>query len=531
MQPIQIRFHGAARTVTGSCFEVETEASRILVDCGLFQGSKTERELNYGDFPFEPSLIDAVVLTHAHIDHSGLLPKLVSRGFRGRIYATSATIDLCSVMLPDSAHIQEWEVENLNRRNARRGLPAVTPIYTRVDAARCMEHFEPVEYGSEVSVAAGMRARFWNAGHLLGSASIELSVSAPDGGDDLRLLFSGDIGPGEKLLETDPEGPRRIDHVVCESTYGDRERPDVPVEQRREALRAEVQAAVDGRGPLIIPSFAVERTQELLVDLFTLMREGKMPETPIFIDSPLATRASTIFGQHADEIEFGDVLRAALASPHVRFTESVEESKAINRLDGFFIIIAASGMCDAGRIRHHLKNHLWRSNATVLLVGFQAQGTLGRILLDGAERVRIQGEEIRVRARIRRLDLYSGHADASEILAWLGDRRPIGGTIFVVHGEDAAMASLRKRLARADLAAQVVLPRLDDLYELSRTGARRVETNEPRRLRPARVARLDWHNDLSKLLLDIGEAVRKAGSEKSRSKLIRSLRRDLEGRE
>ena len=528
LKPAQIRFHGATNTVTGSCYEIETETSRILVDCGLFQGSKTERELNYGDFPFVPSLIDSVLLTHAHIDHSGLLPKLVARGFRGPIYATSATIDLCSVMLPDSAHIQEWEVETLNRRNARRGLPTVTPTYTRDDAARCQEHFRSADYTSTIAVTPDIKARFWNAGHLLGSASIELEIATHGKDEPMRLLFSGDIGPDHKLLQPEPQGPRNLDYVICESTYGDRERPDSSPAERRRLLKAEVEAAVDNRGALIIPSFAVERTQELLVDLFTLMRDGAMPTAPIFIDSPLATRASEIFARHAEEIDHGDMLKAALTSPHVRFTESVEQSKAINRLDGFFIVIAASGMCDAGRIRHHLKNHLWRGNSTILLVGFQAQGSLGRILLEGAESVRIQGEEIRVRAQIRQLDLYSGHADATEIIAWLGDRRPIGAAIFLTHGEEAAIVALNNRLMKANLAQQIIIPQLDALYAIDKGGAHRIQTNEPRRLHPDKLARLDWHNDLSKLLLDINEAVRHAGDEKARAKIIRRLHRTLE---
>ena len=431
-------------------------------------------------------------------------------------------------MLADSAHIQESEVEQLNRRNAMRGLPAVMPIYTRDDAARCQERFQPVAYEAMIAVGPDIRARFWNAGHLLGSASIEIEITPAGAGQPMRLLFSGDIGPNHKLLQPVPEGPRDLDYVICELTYGDRERPDSSPEERRRLLRAEVEAAVDAHGPLIIPSFAVERTQELLVDLFMLMRDGAMPEAPIFIDSPLASRASTIFGQHAGEIEHGGILTAALTSPHVRFTESVEESKGINRLDGFFIVIAASGMCDAGRIRHHLKNRLWRSNATILLVGFQAQGSLGRILLEGAERVRIQGEEVRVRARIRQLDLYSGHADATEIVAWLGDRRPISQAIFLTHGEETAISVLDDRLAKADLARQIVVPRLDDVYAIGKDGARRLVTNEPRRLHPDKVARLDWHNDLSKLLLDINDAVRLAADEKARAKLIRRLHRSLE---
>ncbi len=522
----RLHFHGAAHGVTGSCFEIELNDLRILIDCGMFQGSKTERALNYEPFPFKPSEVHAVVLTHAHIDHSGLLPKLVKHGFNGHIFATLATIDLCSVMLPDSAHIQETEVEQLNRRNTRRGKPIVLPIYTQEDAAACMPLFRPQEYLHWFAVVDGVRARFWNAGHLLGSTSVELEVSA--GGDQsIRLLFSGDIGPDHKLLQFKPEGPTDLDYLVCESTYGDRDRGEISPEKRRGRLQEEVLAAIKARGPLVIPSFAVERTQELLVDLFLLMKAGDIATLPIFVDSPLATRASEIFERHAREIENGAILLEVLAAPNVRFTETVEQSKAINNVQGNFIVIAASGMCDAGRIRHHLKAHLWRREATLLLVGFQAQGSLGRILLDGATRVRIQGEEIEVKARVRQLDLYSGHADAPELQRWVQGRLPIKHGIFLTHGEESALGALEKRLEPLLPKTMIVAPVLDAAYDLAEDGAHHVDSGRRPRLQPANVAHLDWHNELSRLLLDISRAVGEAADERGRATTIRRLRRAM----
>ena len=526
-----LRFHGAAGGVTGSCYEIESGDSRILVDCGLFQGSKSERELNYGAFPFEPAGIDAVILTHAHIDHSGLLPKLVRQGFSGSIHTSAPTIDLCSVMLPDSAHIQETEVEQLNRRNARRGRPLVEPIYTVLDAAACMTLFKAVAFDTWTTIAGGFRARFWNAGHLLGAASVELEIEQGEGNPPLRLLFSGDIGPGHKLLQSPPDGPQGIDYLVCESTYGDRERPDMTREKRRVLLGEEVHRAVEQGGPLIIPSFAVERTQELLVDLFMLAREGTIPQASIFVDSPLATRASAIFERHAGDIEGGEMLRAALNAGNMRFTETVDQSKAINRLTGFYIVIAASGMCDAGRIRHHLRANLWRRNATVMMAGFQAQGSLGRILLDGARRVRIQGDEIEVKARITSFDYYSGHADAGELVEWVRARGPVRQAVFLTHGEESGLNGLRAGLSSLLPDERRVIPLIDDAFDLTGPGLRQIDINVRRRLLPERVARLDWHNDLSRLLLDVTGTVNAAADERGRAAIIRRLRRALDAKE
>lgn len=526
MDPI-IHFHGAAGAVTGSCQLIETSGAKILVDCGLFQGSKTEKELNYRRFPFEPHDIDAVILTHAHIDHSGLLPKLSSMGYSGPIFATPATIDLCSVMLPDAAHIQESEVDHLNRRNQRRGKRTVMPIYTAGDAARTITLFRQVQLGRWQSAAEGIRFRFWDAGHLLGSASVEMEIETT--ASPLRLLFSGDIGPRHKLLQFDADAPKDLDYVICESTYGGVDRNDVTDEDRRRQLKDEVTAAEHGNGALIVPSFAVERTQELLTDLIVLMNSGAINTCPIYIDSPLATRASEVFAKHAAELENGDLLAKALRAKNVRFTETVEQSKAIDFVKGFHIVIAASGMCEAGRIRHRLKNWLWRDEGTVLLVGYQAAGTLGRVLQDGASFVRIQGEDIRVRARIRMLDIYSGHADGRELAQWVRARQPIRRNVFLVHGEEVGLTSLRQRLAEFLPGDKLVQPYLDAGFVLGREEMSEIApVLSPPRIDPARTGCKDWHNDFQSLVLDLRDQLDRASDDKARRAVLRKMRRALE---
>ena len=528
---VTLRFCGAARTVTGSCHLFETSAGRLLVDCGLFQGPKTLKELNYGGFPFAPAEIGAVLLTHAHIDHSGLIPKLVRGGFRGRVFATRGTIDLCSFMLPDAGSIQESEVVALNRRNAARGRAQVTPIYTQADAVASLNSFQAVDYESWFEPMPGVRARYWNAGHLLGSASIEIEFTgAGKDGKPLRVLASGDIGPDAKLLQPDPQAPTGLDYVLCKSTYGDEDRPPVTRESRRQHLAAEVCEAKARGGALLIPAFAVERTQELIVDLIDLMERGEVPAAPIFLDSPLAIHATEVFRQHSESLQADIDVDRLLRSPYLRCTETVDESKSIARLTGFHIIIAASGMCDAGRIRHHLKRWLWQRHATVLLVGFQAQGTLGRFLVDGVKAVRIQGEQVNVVARIRRLDEYSGHADGPELARWIASRRPIERGVFLVHGEEPALAGLAERIAERTVpAAKVFTPLLDDSYELTTTAPTPIDVSRRRRLAPEAVINLDWHNDMSKLILDINDAVDAAADDRARGVIIRRLKRALEG--
>jgi metallo-beta-lactamase family protein len=527
MPPPRLTFHGAAGAVTGSCFRLTTEAGQVLIDCGMFQGSKSEKELNYRPFPFRPDGIAAAILSHAHIDHSGLLPKLVRQGFSGAIHATPATIDLAAVMLPDSAHIQEMEVEEFNRRAAQRNRDRVEPIYDGADVEACLDLFRPHDLGDWFAVLPGLRARFWNAGHLLGSASVEIELAQGAGAAPLRLVFSADIGPNAKLMHADPEGPSGVDYLICESTYGDVDRPDATAERRRVLLRDKVRAAMNPNGALLIPSFAVERAQELISDIGRLIAGKELPDIPIYVDSPLATAATKVFARHYRDLEEGEVLMQGLRARNLHFTETREQSMALDNVRGFHIVIAASGMCDAGRIRDRLRNWIWRDEATLLLTGYQAEGTLGRIMQNGARSVRIRGEEFDVRARIRSLDLYSGHADGPELADWIGKRLPLAHDLFLVHGEPDAIEGLAARLDGIVAAEHILRPVLDEAFDLTEIGAKRVPGTAPARLPPERLARLDWHNDVSRLFLDINDALAASTDEKSRAVLIRRLRRAL----
>ena len=526
---ITLAFHGAARTVTGSCYILDNGEARVMIDCGMFQGSKTETELNYRAFPFRPADVSAMLLTHAHIDHTGLIPKLVKGGFGGRIHATPPTIDLCAIMLPDSGHIQESEVKILNERNRRRRLPEVEPIYTLIDATLALERFAPVAYKQWIEPAPGFRARYWNAGHLLGSASIEVEVARANA-KPLRLLFSGDLGTDHKLLEHDPEAPADLDIIICESTYGGRDRFERADDARRKLLADEVSAAAARGGALLIPSFAVERTQEVVTDLVWLMDHGMAPKAPIFIDSPLASKATEVFRKYARTMENGDLLARAFSSDYVHSTESVDDSKALARFQGFHVVISASGMAEAGRIRHHLKNHLWQKSTTVLLVGFQAGGTLGQILESGATHVTIMGEDIRVAATIRSFEDYSGHADSPELVAWLKKRLPVHKTLFLTHGEEEAQLALMDALANGIVPPEcIVRPRIDEVYNLDGPACALLAEGPKPRIDPLQLAHLDWHNDLQTLVLDIADQVKAAGDEKAKGVLIRRLRRALAG--
>ena len=414
-------------------------------------------------------------------------------------------------------------MEQLNKRNARRGKSAVEPIYTSEHAMLSLTQFRPVDLGNWFTVATGFRARLWQAGHLLGSSSIE--IEAASAGRNPSTFSSPATSVRIPSCSSAIPRVRRDSTTSCaKSTYGDTERPAVSTDARRTLLLAEMQAAARRKGALLIPSFAVERAQEVLTDIVSLMEDGSVPPAAIFIDSPLASKASDIFAAHASEIEAGESLVRAMNYRMVRFTETAEQSKAIARVSEFHIVISASGMCEAGRIRHHLRSWLWRSEATVLLIGYQAQGTLGRILQDGATRVRIMGEEIEVRAQIRSLDIYSGHADGAELLHWVRRRLPIEGKLFLVHGEQGAMDAMAARLSEFISPGAIVMPELDQEFELEPGKAIAMESDRPARIASSRLGRLDWHNDLSSLILDIDAAVRSAADEKGRAKIIRRLR-------
>nr|WP_243415003.1 MBL fold metallo-hydrolase [Altererythrobacter segetis] len=487
---LKLTFHGAAGTVTGSCMEFVCGGRHVLVDCGLFQGSRSLEALNLGAFAFEPRRIEAVVLTHAHIDHCGLLPKLAAEGFKGAIWCTEPTHDLLEFMLADAGRIQEMEAERHNRRRDRAGNAPFAPLYTEQDALAAWRLCKPVELGSWFEPAPGFRARFWNAGHVLGSASVELE------GGSVHAMCSGDIGPEFKAFLADPDGPSGFDYVVCESTYGGRTREKLTIEQRREILRAEVVAAIARGGNLIIPAFALERTQELLLDLAYLMQGNDIPKAPVFIDSPLARQITEVFAKYASELaDTGGI--NIFADPGFHFVGDAAESIRLNSMSGA-IIIAASGMCEGGRIRHHLLHNLHRRGSTILFVGYQAQGTLGRVLVDGAHAVRISGTDVQVRAQIRRIDNYSAHADQSELLDWIVHRAPISGTLFLDHGESEGLEAMRRELQQREPDLNVRLPKIGESYALSvRQKARRLTTGLPG---AQRAVGQDWQNAYADLV-------------------------------
>ena len=510
-----VTIHGAAQTVTGSCFEIEHGGKRLLVDCGMFQGSRSLEALNHQPFAFDPARIEAVLLTHAHIDHSGLLPRLVAEGFRAPILCTPATRDLLAVMLPDAARIQEQEAARRNRRADRADEPHVSPLYAGHDALAAVELARAVPYEMPVQPAPGFTARFWNAGHILGSASVELEAGG------VRLLFSGDLGPGHKTFQRDPQGPRDVDHIFCESTYGDRDRDDMTRDQRRALLKVEVEVALARGGNLVIPAFALERTQELLLDLARLLDDGSLRHAQVFVDSPLATRVTDIFRTHGHELaDMGESEVFRHAAFH--FVEDVGQSMRLNDMSGA-IILAASGMCEAGRIRHHLLHNLPRHDSTILFVGFQAQGTLGRAIADGARRVRISGDDVAVRAAIRRIDSYSAHADREELLAWGRARGTVKGSLFLTHGESSALESLRRGMAA--IATSVIVPEIGEKYALpAGAPARRLATG---RIELRQAIGRDWQNDYADFAANLKRELQQIEDEARRREALASMRKIL----
>ncbi|WP_306581360.1 MBL fold metallo-hydrolase [Dokdonella sp.] len=442
---MRLLFLGAAGEVTGSCFLLEAAGSRLLIDCGMVQGGRAAVARNREPFAFTAADIDCVLLTHAHIDHSGLLPKLVRDGFAGRIHATAATIDLLGVMLPDSAHIQESEA----RRARERGRDdAAVPLYTLADAQRCLTHLQAVAYDREFAPRRGIRCRFRDAGHILGSAIIELWVE--EAGHTTKLVFSGDLGqPGRPILR-DPTPIDSADILVLESTYGDRLHANLAATEQ--AMIDIVERTLFERGGnVVMPAFAVGRTQQVLYHLHRLTRLGRLHDLRIFVDSPMAAEATRITRAHlalfdAQARNLADWHAQGADLPYLSFTASVAESIALNRIRAGAIIISASGMCDAGRIRHHLRHNLPRCECSVLIPGYQAQGTLGRRLLDGASQVRLFGEDVPVRAAIHQVGGLSAHADHAALLAWAGALRRPPARCFIVHGELAAAQALHDAL-------------------------------------------------------------------------------------
>ena len=462
----KLTFRGGAGTVTGSCFLLETDHLKILVDCGMFQGKKELRTLNYRN-PLVPlNTIDYILLTHAHIDHSGLIPRFYNNGFRGQILATRATVNLCKVMLPDSGHIQELEAEWRNRKAKRRGEKPIPPLYTAVDAINCLHCFQPVNYGEDIQLDEQVRVRFLDAGHILGSAIIEIWIKEDN--NEFKIAFSGDLGNTGAAIIRDPEQVTDADYLVIESTYGNRLHE--PMADEKAKLKEIILKTISNNGNVIIPSFAVGRTQQILYELNSMVESGALPQVPVFIDSPLAVSATEIFRDAVEcyDEETLELLRQKddpFDFPGLTLVRSADESRALNNYKGGAIIISASGMCDAGRIKHHLKHNLWRPESSVVFIGFQAEGTLGRRLLDGAKKVKILGELINVAANIYSLQGFSAHADQTGLLNWVKGITGKPRRVFIVHGESSESKALEDLITK-ETGIPTTIPQFGEAYTL-----------------------------------------------------------------
>ena len=472
---MKLEFLGAAHEVTGSCHYLEFADKHVLVDCGMEQGP--DLYVNQ-EIPVNASTIDYVFVTHAHIDHSGLLPMLYNHGFRGQIFTTTATHQLCEIMLKDSAHIQMFEAEWKNRKAKRAGRPEVVPLYDMNDAVGVLGHFVSCDYHSVINVCEGLKVRFVDAGHLLGSSSIEMWISenTAEGVEERKIVFSGDIGPGNRPLIKDPEYLTSADYVVMESTYGDRTHetpPDYAVE-----LARVIRDTFTRGGNLVIPAFSVGPTQEMLYFIRRIKMENLLPEFQnfeVYVDSPLAVEATTIFGKNVQDC-FDDTALALVQQginpigfPGLRMAITSDESKMINFNDKPKVILSASGMCEAGRIRHHLKHNLWRKDSTILFVGYQVPGTLGNALLNGAKEVKLFGETIEVQAKIENLPGISGHADVNQLTKWVSMFDPKPKRVFIVHGEDKVTEQFAAHI-HEELGLEAYAPFSGDAFDLL-TGA------------------------------------------------------------
>ncbi len=467
---MQLEFWGAAREVTGSMHLLRVGRKKLLIDCGLAQGRRKHTFERNRNLPYDAGSIDAVILTHAHIDHCGNLPTLTRNGFRGKVFATSATEDLCKFMLVDSAHIQKSDVRYVNRRRKREGKHPFEPLYQIGDVRKALSRFRKVDYHSWFTPVEGVRALLLDAGHILGSASVVLDVA--EGGRTRRIVFSGDIGRKGLPILRDPEVPHGADFVVMESTYGDRLHE--PASEAKQRLRDCASFTAEKKGVLLIPAFALGRTQEVVYRLNQLWEEGALPSMDVFVDSPLAVNVTEVFGRHPEcwdremiETTRNDRDGDPLGFRRLRYVRSVEESKALNSKPGPTIIISASGMCEGGRILHHLSNNVQKPSTTVLFVGFQAENTLGRKILEGHNPVPILGSQVVVNARVERADSYSAHADRNELISWAEAVRDAGNVqrYFLVHGEPESADSLAAAIQERGTAG-VTVPERGQAFDL-----------------------------------------------------------------
>ena len=472
---MNITFLGATKTVTGSNFLVEGAGKKFIVDCGMYQGSTKDEMKNSEHFLFDVNEIDFMLLTHAHIDHSGRIPKLYNEGYRRPIYTTKATCDLCSIMLPDSGHIQEMEIEWRNRKRKREGKEALPPLYTAADAIKSMEIFKPIKYDEIIEIDPNIHVRFNDAGHMLGSSIIEVWVN--ENGEEIKTVFTGDLGNNDIPLLSSPTMIERTDYLVMESTYGGRlhNRND----DKAKMFLNIVSDTLEKGGTVVIPSFAVGRTQEILYELNNLKEQQddekfkkeyeKLMSAPVYVDSPLAISATEVFKENMDlfDEETQEIMKRGdnpLEFPGLKFTRTADESKELNEKNEPSIIISASGMCEVGRIKHHLKHNLWNPNSTILFVGYQAPGTLGRKIVDGAKTVKIFGEEIAVNARIEYIEGYSGHADQEWLMNFIYSYINKPKHIFLVHGEPEGQLTLKNKILE-ELNIPVTIPEYGETYE------------------------------------------------------------------
>lgn len=469
---MKLTFLGAARTVTGSCHMIETGNTKILVDCGLFQGQAKENVMNRQPLTVKPADIDYVLLTHAHIDHSGRIPWLYVNGFKGEVIAQKACVDLCRLLLPDSGHIQEFEAEWKNRKRMRAGREPEKPLYTMLEAQESLRLFRSVQYDEMIQLMPNIRVCYRNSGHMLGSAFIEIWIR--ENGKETKFVFTGDLGNSDIPILKDPETIEEADYLIMESTYGDRVHADN--RSKAEKFLDIVLETLDRGGNVIIPSFAVGRTQEIIYEINKNLSQlgdkvKRLMGVPVYIDSPLAINATEVYRRNLDcydeearsYIEKGD---NPLDFPNLHFTRSADESRTLNEIKGGAIIISASGMCEAGRIKHHLKHNLWREECTILFVGFQAEGTLGRKLLEGETSVHIFGEEISVNARIEMIDGYSGHADYLGLLDWMGKISGKPKRVFLVHGEENALYALSDRI-QSKFGIDPIIPSREESFVIT----------------------------------------------------------------
>ena len=517
---MKVTFLGATKTVTGSNFLVEAAGKKFLVDCGMYQGKAEDEWENSAPFAYDVHDIDFMLLTHAHIDHSGRIPKLYKEGYRNPIYATKATCELCSIMLPDSGHIQEMEIEWKNRKRVRKGLDPEPPLYTAEEATKCLEVFSPVKYDEIIDISDKIHVRFNDAGHMLGSAIIE--IWAEEDGKTTKAVFTGDLGNNDIPLLSSPTMIDDADYLVMESTYGGRlhNRND----DKAEMFLNIVSETLDKGGTVVIPSFAVGRTQEILYELNNLKdirtdeefrkKYETLMRVPVYVDSPLAISATQIFKDNMDifDEETQKIMRRGdnpLEFPGLQFTRTAEESKELNEKNESSIIISASGMCEVGRIKHHLKHNLWNPNSTILFVGYQAPGTLGRKIVDGAKKVKIFGEEIAVNARIEYIEGYSGHADQEWLLNFVYSflRKP--KTIFLVHGEPEGQVILKQKL-QGTTQIPVIIPEYGEEYELNEEVQRlgRVRGAKEHEKKYIRLEVLDRIQTLKEELEDMSDIVK-----------------------